>query len=86
MIGDYEYKARACEKAICHWKIAAEAGNQQSLNKLKTIFNANGKLPGKEFISKDEMDKLYRVCYVAQLEVQSGSREKRRVDPDDMRC
>ena len=86
MIGDYEYTAQACETAICHWKIAAEAGNQQSLNKLKTIFYAKGKLPGKEFISKDELDKLYRVCYEAQMEVQSDSREKCAVDPDDMRC
>ena len=62
------------EIAIRHWKIAAECGNQLSLDHLKDIFNTGG--PGKEFISKGDMDKIYRLCHEAQEEVRSEEREK----------
>ena len=64
------------EIAIRHWKIAAEAGMQASLDALKTIFNANGKQPGKEFVSKEYLDSVYRACHAAQEEVKSEEREK----------
>ena len=64
------------EIGIRHWKIAAEAGDQDSLNALRDIYNSGGKKPGKEFISKECMDRLYRVCHGAQMEVKSEEREK----------
>ena len=73
-IGSHEYEERNIETAIRHWKIAAEAGNQQSLDRLKTIFNGN--LVGKDFISKEYMDNVYRACHEAQKNVKSESREK----------
>ena len=66
------------EIAIRHWKISAEAGYQNSLNKLRGIYNANGKKPGKEFISKESLDFAYRACHWAQMEVKSEEREKYR--------
>ena len=66
------------EKGIRHWKISAEAGDQDSLNVLRRIYNAGGKMPGKEFISKECMDSLYRVCHDAQMEVKTEEREKHR--------
>ena len=73
-IGSHEYEERNVETAIRHWKISAEAGNQQSLDRLKTIFNGN--LVGKDFISKEYMDNVYRACHEAQKNVKSESREK----------
>jgi len=67
------------EVAIRHWKIAAEAGDQDSLNILRKIYNAGGKTPGKEFITKDYLDKVYRACHEAQMEVKSEEREKHSV-------
>ena len=64
------------EIGIRHWKIAAEAGYQLSLDVLKSIYNAEGKRPGKEFIGKEEMDKIYRSGHGAQMEVKSEEREK----------
>ena len=64
------------EIAIRHWKIAAEAGDQDSLDTLKKIYNADGKMPGKEFISKEEMNTVYRTGYGAQMEVKTEEREK----------
>ena len=75
-IGKSEYDSGNHEVAIRHWKIAAEAGYQSSLNKLKEIHNADGKKPGKEFISKEEMDTAYRSGHEAQMEVRSEEREK----------
>ena len=43
------YRLGNHEIAIRHWKIAAEAGHQLSLNALRKIYNADGKKPGKEF-------------------------------------
>ena len=86
-IGNSEYSDRGNpEVGIRHWKIAAEAGSQPSLNKLKDIYNADGKLPGKEFISKECMDSLYRVCHDAQKEVKSEGREKHCRDDENMKC
>ena len=64
------------EIAIRHWKIAAEAGYQGSLDMLRGIYNADGNVPGKEFISKEEMDTIYRSGHEAQMEVKSEEREK----------
>ena len=72
------------EIAIRHWKIAAEAGYQDSLNELRVIYN--DKEPGKEFISKECMDSLYRVCHDAQEEVKSEEREKHGHDKYNMKC
>ena len=66
------------EIAIRHWKIAAEAGHQDSLNLLKKIYNADGKIPGKEFVSKECLESTYRACHEAQMEVWSEEREKHR--------
>ena len=76
-LGSFEYfDLHNHEVGIRHWKIAAEAGNQTSLDKLKAIFYTGGKLPGNEFISKDELDNIYRSCHAAQEEVKSEGREK----------
>ena len=80
-----EYKSGNHEIGIRHWKIAAEAGSQLALDLLKKIYNADGKLPGKEFISKECMDSIYRVCHDAQKEVKSEAREKHFTNVD-MKC
>ena len=75
-IGVTEYYSGNHENGIRHWKIAAEAGYQVSLNALRRIYNANGKKPGKEFISKEYLESTYRACHEAQMEVKSEEREK----------
>ena len=83
-IGCSEYNSGNLEIGIRHWKIAAEAGYQNSLDALKKVYN--GKIPGKQFISKECMDSLYRVCHDAQEEVKTEEREKHgRVD-DMYKC
>ena len=64
------------EIGIRHWKIAAEAGYQKSLDALKKIYNADVKMPGKEFISTEEMDMIYRSGHEAQMDVKTEEREK----------
>ena len=54
----------------------AEAGSQRSLNQLKAVYNDNGRMPGKEFISKEYLDFAYRACHGAHMEVASEEREK----------
>ena len=56
--------------------IAAEAGCQNSLNALRKIYNADDKEPGKEFISKEYLESIYRSCHEAQMEVKTEEREK----------
>jgi len=76
-IGNFEYNDLGNhEIGIRHWKIAAEAGSQPSLDSLKKIYNADGKEPGKEFISKDYLESIYRAGHGAQIEVKSEEREK----------
>jgi TPR repeat protein len=75
-IGVTEYKSGNHEIAIRHWKIAAEAGYQLSLDALRSIYNADGKKPGKEFISNEYLDSAYRACHGAQTEIKSEEREK----------
>ena len=75
-IGLSEYEPGNHEIAVRHWKIAAEAGSQLSLDALRSIYNADGKLPGKKFISNEEMDAIYRSGHDAQMEVKSEEREK----------
>ena len=76
-IGNFEYNDLGNhEIGIRHWKIAAEAGFQPSLDSLKKIYNADGKEPGKEFISKDYLESIYRAGHGAQIEVKSEEREK----------
>ena len=74
-IGVREYNAGNHEVGIRHFKLAAEAGYQVSLNGLRDVYNADGKMPGKEFISKKCLDELYRLCHAAQEEVKSEARE-----------
>ena len=74
-IGCSEYLSGSYETGIRHWKISAEAGDQTSLNTLRDIFNADCKIPGKEFISKEEMDSAYRSGHEAQMEAKSEERE-----------
>ena len=49
---------------------------QESLDTLKKIYNADGKMPGKEFISNEEMETIYRSGHEAQMEVETEEREK----------
>ena len=74
--GAFEYNAGNHELGIRHWKIGAEGGSQISLNSLRDIYNADGKMPGKEFISKDDLDNLYRDCHEVQMEINSDERKK----------
>jgi len=85
-MGKSEYDSGNHEIGIRHWKIAAEAGSQPSLDVLKNIYNADGKFFRKEFISKECMDSLYRVCHDAQEEVKSEERKKHGHDDDKMMC
>ena len=83
--GCFEYAADDYEAATRHWKIAAEAGFQPSIDNLRGIYNANGLKPGKDFISKDDMDKIYRAGHDAQEEVKSEEREKH-LKEDKLKC
>ena len=74
------------EIGVRHLKIAAEAGSQPSLNRLRDIYNADGKEPGKEFISKEDMDQIYRDCHEAQEMIKSEEREKHHDTEDEMKC
>jgi hypothetical protein len=87
IIGCNEYNSGNHRIGIRHWKVAAEAGSQLSIDALKKIYNADGKMPGKEFISKEEMDTVYRSGHEAQEEVKSEEREKHRTArKQDMKC
>ena len=78
-IGNSEYyDSGNHEIAIRHWKIAAEAGYQKSLDALKKIYNADGKMPGKEFITNEYLESIYRAGHEAQMEVKTEEREKHR--------
>jgi len=86
-LGRSEYEKGNHEFGIRHWTIAAGAGLQMSLDSLKEIFFADGKLPGKEFIGKETLDNAFRVCHAAQVEVNSEERAKHSdVEYDDFRC
>ena len=63
------------EVGIRYWKIAAEAGDQQSLNCLRMIYGGKPVAPGSEFIAKDELERLYRDCHEAQESVKSEERQ-----------
>jgi TPR repeat protein len=87
MLGDLEYDHFGNhELAIRHWKIAAAAGCQPSLTRLRNIYNANGKKPGKEFIAKDELDSIYRMGHEAQQDIKSEEREKHIEGEDIFKC
>ena len=75
-IGCSEYLSGNHEIGIRHWKISAEAGYQKSLDALRGTYNANGEMPGKEFISDEEMDTIYRSGHEAQMEIKTEEREK----------
>ena len=117
-IGISEYESGNFEIGIRHWKIAAEAGMQQSIDMLKKIYNSGTQnaqenilewksqpsrsiddlqklysaperfvtMPGKEFISKEYLEKVYRSGHDAQMEVKSEEREKHREDILNMKC
>ena len=88
LIGLHEYRIGNHEEGIRHWKIAAEGGYQLALEMLKEIFLANGFTPGKEFITKEYLDRAFRICHEAQKEVESDARKKHcDVEGyDDYRC
>ena len=69
---------------IRHFKIAAEAGSQLSLNHLKRIYNGYGGSPRKDFIRKDTLDSLFRACHDAQEQVKSEGREKHKEGEEDV--
>lgn len=75
-IGGKEYNRGNHEIGIRHWKIAAEAGHQKSLDALKGIFVADGSLPGVEFLSEESLENTLRACRAAQVEVYSEERAK----------
>jgi len=55
-IGCFEcYDLGSREIGNRHWKVAAEAGCQRFLNAVRRIYNADGKLPGKQFVSKEHL-------------------------------
>ena len=87
-IGNFEYKSGNHEVGIRHWKIAAEGGSQPSIDMLKKVYNnADGTIPGKEFISKEEMDTVYRSGHDAQMEIKTEEREKHCTrHKHDMKC
>ena len=71
------------ELGIRHWKVAAKAGYQMSLNSLRKVYNSGGMMPGKDFISKSELDNIYRLCHQAKEEVNSEERQKHRTEEDN---
>ena len=85
-IGVAEYNSENYELGIRHWKIAAEAGNQIPLDALKRVYNADGKLPGLEFIDKDDLDEICRKCHEAQEMRKSPEREKHFHEEDMWKC
>jgi hypothetical protein len=86
-IGHLEYNEFGNhEVGIRHWKIAATAGMQPSIKRLRDIYNADGKKPGKEFIGKDELDSIYRMGHEAQQDIKSEEREKHMEGEDLCKC
>ena len=78
LIGSYEYYDLGNhEIGIRHWMILAEAGHQDSLNKLWDIY-ADLKLVGREFITEKYLSFASRACHEARMEVWSEEREKHR--------
>ena len=41
-----------------------------------SIYNADGKKPGKEFITKEYLESTYRACHEAQMEAKTEERER----------
>ena len=82
--GTVSYDRGNHELGIQHWKVAAEAGMQPSLDALKYIYSNDR--PGKEFISKEDMASIDRACHQAQKEVWSEQREKHRKGEDVWKC
>ena len=73
------------EIGIRHFKIAAKAGFQPSLNILRNIYNNSDGMPGKEFICKSELAEIYRLCHQAQEKVHSAERQKHRTGEDKIK-
>ena len=69
-----EYKSGNHEIAIRHWKIAAEAGDQESLNVLRGIYNDN--MPGRSSLARISWNPPTIERAMAQMEVKSEEREK----------
>ena len=63
------------ELGIRHWKIVAEGGMEIALNFLKDIYFANGKRPGKEFISEDDLVYVEQAYHDAQEAIKREERE-----------
>ena len=50
------------EVGVQHFKIAAEAGHKNAFDALKRLVDTDRHVPGKEFITKDELDKIRHVA------------------------
>lgn len=63
LLGMHEYKDLGNhEVGIRHLKIAAEAGKEDAFNALKRLVDTDRPLPGKTFITKDELDKICKAA------------------------
>ena len=59
-IGSFEYfQLHTHELGIRHWKIAAEAGNQTSLDKLKAIF-----IPKENYLGTNSSPRMNFITYI----------------------
>ena len=59
VLGKHEYDDLGNhEVEVRHWKIAAEAGLEGAFNALRRLVDTDRPLPGKAFITKDELDKI----------------------------
>lgn len=62
-LGDYEYREMGNhELGVRHWKISAEAGDGDAFIALRDLVGTDKLVPGREFITKDELDKIRQVA------------------------
>ena len=63
ILGMHEYKDLGNhEVGIRHWKIAAEAGDEDAFNALKRLVDTDRPLSGRELITKVELDEIRQVA------------------------
>lgn len=73
LLGMHEYKdLENHEVGIRHWKIAAEAGDEDAFNALKRLVDADRPVPGRELITKDELKKFVRLLISKKIERGGG--------------
>ena len=68
-LGNIEFKAGNTDRAIKHWIIAARAGHEKALNKVKIGFMS-------ELVTKDEYASTLRAYHERQQEMKSDERDK----------